>query len=376
MSDPFLTDDPEEGDLTLDPLPARSPGSRQPRSDTASNANVRRTPVSPFRRVVSRDTGPAGDADDIDALAADPATLAPVASWDTSDRSATPRIQNQALPALQRNKVVDLLESVHDRDGPAALEHRVSAALRFSAIGALALVVVLVLGSMYYFRAKPAGGASAARPEPAPVVRESAVDPQAEVAEAELALRGFLAAPGPADRQRLIGAEVPMPAFLGAPGPVPILEKVRFSSGGARVVRLGPDVAVLFPMIDHSGVERTAALLKRGGSYQVDWRSAVTPEPVAWNEFVAAPAEEPRLFRVELSAGPATAQAGGLQVHRPTGSPATVTVSVDPRSRVGEEIHSALLKRGGKPLAADVFLAGTPDGRLEVVGWTRDKWAL
>ena len=289
----------------------------------------------------------------------------------------SPGPSGQLLPALQRNKTYDFLESVHHRTNPEALENNVVKAFRLSALVLLVVVVVMVLGAMFVFR----GDRPRALPQPAnpvrPVVREEPINVPGVTAEAVAALESFLASTAPEERQKLIGPDEPLPPALAAQGSVPALEKSRFTSAGAQVVRVGRQVAVLVPMTDAAGVSRTAAVLQRQGKLLVDWRSVLTPEPTPWRDFVTAPGDEPRLFRLELQpAASASQSSAAFAARRPAGEPSAVTVEVDPRSRVGEELGAAFETRHGGPLAADFYLQGKPGGPLRIVGWVPDKWAL
>jgi hypothetical protein len=396
MSDPFAND-PEEGDLTLDPVlkPERARNytpSQHPLSQDQSlisdpslkservrtftpGTDARPSPSTPFRRVVSRESGPE---EDIEALEAEPAEPPPPGSWDTAEGvSNMARAGGQLLPALQRNKTYDFLNSVHHRTDPEAIENRIFKVFRLSAVALLGVIVILVLGAIFVFRpGRTPVVTPAANPTRTPA-DEEVIDVQAATAEAVATLDAFLGSTAAEQRQKLIAPGEPMPLLLAAPGRVPGLEKATFSPENARVVRLGREVAVLVPMVDHAGLSRTAALLRGDGQFRVDWRSVVTPEPMAWTEFVATPGDEPRLFRVELQPAEATNEpAATLSVRRPVGTPAAVSVTVDPKSRVGEELRAALETRKGKPLTADVYLEGKPGGLLRIVGWAPDKWGL
>ena len=312
MSDTFATA-PEEGDLTLDPA-AKPERSRTftPGRDQKPDANI------PFRRVVSRESGPE---EDLEALEAEPAEASPPASWDTADVANLARTRGQLLPALQRNKIYDFLDSMHHRTDPEAIENRLTRLFRFSAVALLCGIVLTVLGSIFLFRARHL---AAAVPVAAPArasVAEEAIDAPAAAAEAVATLQAFLESTVAAERQKLIGFDEPLAPCLAVPGRVPALEKSKPSPGDARVVRLGREVAVLVPMIDGAGVGHTAALLKRDGHFRVDWRSVMTPEPMAWKDFVATPVDEPRLFRLELAAAAKATEPGAtLSAIRPAGN--------------------------------------------------------
>ncbi len=126
------------------------------------------------------------------------------------------------------------------------------------------------------------------------------------------------------------------------------------------------------PCQNADGVPQTVAVIYDDGRWQVDERSAITPETTGWEDFAATPSSEPQLFRLLLSRD----QTGAWTAFRPAAALDSVPVLTAEGSRVSDDLSEALAERGGGSLAVDVFLQTDADRRLHVVGWTKDKWTL
>jgi hypothetical protein len=277
-------------------------------------------------------------------------------------------------PALVPNTAIPFLEQVHARANPEQLERRVSSAARTAAFGALASVIVFVVGSSILFSTRPAARpdpAAASAPPARPELDEAGA--AAAVTSALASLDHFLDSTTAAARREAVGTAEPLPPMLATDGRIDTLAGATVDRAAAQVLHSGSFKVVLAPVTDADGLPRTAAILHRGDRWRVDWRSLITPESLDWKEFLAGTEERPRLFRVLLSRD----AAGAWTIARPAAEEtAPLLASMAPGSRVAADLSAAMAARGQTPLAVDVYLETAAGRQLNIVDWTKDKWSL
>lgn len=284
-------------------------------------------------------------------------------------------------PALVPNKAIPFLQRVHAESQPESLDRRLSSATRAIAITVLGIAVVVVITTSIALRAPapqvriqaPPSGPTAAAIDTVPSPATSPATSPAAVSDALATLKTFLAAPTHEARQALADSAMPLPHGPQPAGPLPALLGAQVQTDRIQPIQAGPLSVVLVPLTDAAGLPRTAALIHRGSQWRVDWRSVLTPETGAWEDFTSSPDASPGLFRVLIQ----RESDGTWTVARSASPEATrFPVALAPGSRAATELDDAIRAQNGRPLSADVYLTAQANRSLNILDWTRDKWSL
>lgn len=275
------------------------------------------------------------------------------------------RSRRSLLTPLVPNATITFLENVHNSINPQKIDRRLHLASQMTGLTLLASSILAVLISIFVFSFYPRpilAGALASSIDadgPPPVTAVSAPSPEAITLSINRALAAL--------DQFFLDSPRDEPASWPPRRPYAMIDRSQ-----AQWHPLGTSQVVLVPCQNADGVPQTVAVIYDDGRWQVDERSAITPETTDWEDFAASPSSEPQLFRLLLSRD----QTGAWTAFRPAGTLASVPVLTAEGSRVSDDLSDALAERGGASMAVDVFLQTDADRRLHVVGWTKDKWTL
>jgi hypothetical protein len=269
------------------------------------------------------------------------------------------------LTPLVPNTTITFLQNVHRSINPQKIDRRLFLASQITGLTLLTSSVLAVLISIFVFsfypRPIPAGTlvSSVQTGQPPPVTAASAPSPEAITLSINRALAAL--------DQFFLDSPQGEPSSRPPRRPYALIDRSQ-----AQWHPLGASQVVLVPCQNADGVPQTVAVIYDDGRWQVDERSAITPETTSWEDFAASPSSEPQLFRLLLSRD----QTGAWTAFRPAAALASVPVVTAAGSRLSDDLSEALAERRGSLLAVDVFLQADADRRLHVVGWTKDKWVL
>ena len=368
-----------ELDVDVDRDPAPPPVRRGPLRPERKGA-----PDLSLRRLAKRLSG---TTDDIEQFDLDDPLAGVGMATDIPERYGKQR--DRGLPRFLPNRILNLLAAVTEQTDADLLERRVFKLALFSTVVLLAGTVLAVVGVAFFFRARSIHENTTTTPSViVPAKMPDAVEWEGKLGMARATIQRFFDADDPNEKRALIldgGREGEAlrrhhAVTGGREAGRPRLDRAKASQAGDKMI-------CLVPVETTDGMSRVAAVVETSQGFLVDWRSAVTPEPMKWSEFISRKPAEPQLFRVNISAaensrgGGETANSSGWQVYRlkhPGGSDRLAAARAG--SRVAEELDRRLAAAAGKPFGADVHLrfdpSRPPDSALEIAGVLPEKWNL
>ncbi len=281
------------------------------------------------------------------------------------------KLRDMGLPVFVANRILALLNDVNSTTQVRRLNRRV---LKIAAFFLLLGAAMAGAGAAFFFKAANLNGKTTAERISTEAVPLSGGSVAAKIHSAGDVLERFLTSKDPASGLPLIyeaGRQLPdLQAYYGAGAPP---ETWQAEPEKGQLLQAGDRTVALIPVRHPRGHRRTVALIETPDGFRLDWRSLVTPERLAWADFLAQKPAEPHLYRATLTK---TGSSDGF-LRFDMAVPATdgkTKVSVPVWSRIADEVAAAA--DAGRETEFYVQFTGGPDNLLLITGLEPDFWAI
>ncbi|MGI8605012.1 MAG: hypothetical protein ACR2OZ_18735 [Verrucomicrobiales bacterium] len=327
----------------------------------------------------------ASQAEELAALEAEESSEIPAGSDGPGNATVYGKHRESTLPMFQRNKAQDLLAAVSEGTDTDRMERRVFRLGLVSSIVLLGGSVLAIVTAMFFFRSrsKPARADDSAPWHS----REQlgGAELAEKVAQAQNIAKAFFEASEVEQKRRLILDGEREAAVLGRHyALLGVKEPGQPQLGATKALQTGLTITLLVPVQYPNGDTRVAGVVEKPDGFFLDWRSAITPMALPWEDFLHEKPAEAQLFRVRLLPAEGGQVSGipspGSRPFRVQhGDAAPLQAAVPADSRVASELDQKVTATQGKGVWLDLYLKFDPDSAeqtISIVGSVPEKWTF